>query len=203
MPNIGRPRLQLDEAKLRSMWGKEKIEAIAIALGCSSGTVLFRAACIGLPKLAPSRGRRLTAEQRQALESDLRAGMSNHEAAEKHSLHISTVRQAVRRVRGVSRIHRRWCVTKLRIACEQGLTLAEISKALGAPEATVRHRLNRLGLRYRRVSRRKPCDIRAMAADFKAGMSWSRMAAKHGFRSKWGVIYRMEREGLQVRRRKA
>lgn len=200
---IGRPRLQLDENRLRELWGKVKIEAIATELGCCTTTVLFRGYSLGLPRLAPTRGRRLTVEQRAAVDADIRAGMRTDDIATKHGLHISSVRQAVRRMKGPTRRRRKWDTSKLRIACQQGMTLEEISRSLGAPEATVRHFLNRIGLRYRRVSRRKPCDVRAMAADWRAGMSYAAIARKHGFKSPCGVVYRLEREGIQVRRKKA
>lgn len=199
----GRPRLQLDEKKLRAMWGKEKVEAIAIALGCSSATVLFRGYNLGLPQLNPARGRRLTDSQKAALDADVRSGMRTEDIATKHGLHISSVRQALRRVKGATRRRWKWDTAKLRIACDQGLTLEEIAKAVGAPESTVRHKLNRIGLRYRRIQRRKPCDVRAMAADWRSRLPWAQIARRHGFKSAWGVVYRLEREGIPVRRERA
>jgi hypothetical protein len=193
-------RVKVDLKVLRTQWGKMKLDVLATQLGTTSKTLVERAKALGLPLLAPQRGKRLDRATKDAIDADLRAGMATLAVAEKHDVHYSTVRKARTRVLGRQRKHRRWNRSRLAIACAQGMTIAEVAAACRCCYGTMRQVLKRFGLKCKRVDRRIKISRAAFVQDWRDGMPFRQMARKHGFKSVHGVKTRLRREGVPVDR---
>lgn len=193
-------RVHVDLRTLREKWGKVKLDVLAAQLGTTGKTLVERAKALGLPALAPWRGKRLDQAAKDAIDADLRSGMATLAVAAKHGVHYSTVRKARIRVLGRQRRHRRWDRAKLAVACAQGMTIAEIADACRAPYGTLRQALRRFGLKCRRVDRRIKINRAEFVGDWRKGMPFRQMARKHGFKSVHGVKSRLRRKGVPVDR---
>lgn len=190
-------RLPITAAQIREVWeSDEKLDVAAARLGCSVGTLLYRMRIAGLPRRFAARGHRLSPETHEQLLAAAAGDEPAKVIAQRFGVCTTTVWKWRRKQKGRARAMYRYDREKLRRACECGWTLRQIADALKLPDCTVRHALKRFGLRYRRTSNRKPIDRDAFVRDFKAGVSMSEMARRHGFSGPSAVKSRLQREGL-------
>lgn len=180
----GRPRLPITDKQVRDAWASgHKLSVIASDLGCCVGTVAYRVKLLGLPLRHPKRGKRLSPESRAEVAAMLRADTPAHAIAEMFGVHRTSVDKIRRKMGGKLRNVYRWDRSKLRVACEQGMTLDEIATAINRPPSTVRHALKRMGLQARKDNNRYRIDVAAFVADWKRGASYRWLAARYGFKT--------------------
>jgi transposase-like protein len=197
---MGSLRLQISEQQIREVYETdEKLESAALRLGCSVGTLHYRFDLLGLPRKCSARGRRLAQEVRQQLLAAANSKEPACDVARRFGVHPTTVGNLRRRIVGSTRRRYRYDIEKLRRACQIGMTLAEIAGQMGLPSDTVRNALKRFGLRYRRTNNRKPIDRASFVRDFRAGLTLTEMAQRHGFSSPSAVRSRLQTEGLLPR----